>query len=264
MDKHCFVIPAYKESTYLEECVQQLLKQTIKSSIIITTSTPNSFIENIAKKYKLNYFINQNEMGGMASDWNFALSNADSELVTIAHQDDIYHASYVEHIISKFDSLKEENVLMAFTQYKDLVNGIERKSSLNAVVKEILLFPFLFKKNIKSIFLKKALLAFGDPIGCPTVTLNMKLLNDFSFSENYSCILDWVAWYNLAGRKGSFVYINKPLMQHRIHFDSETTHQIKIGKRKEEEEAFFSLIWGKYFSKFFISIYALGHKQNKI
>jgi|688.fasta_scaffold187166_2 hypothetical protein len=264
MDKHCFVIPAFKESPYLEECVQHLLKQTIKSRIIITTSTPNSFIENIAKKYKLDYFINLNQMRGMASDWNFALSKVHSELATIAHQDDIYEASYAEKVIAKFDSLKQDNVLMAFTQYKELVNGVERKTSLNAVVKNILMFPFLFNEKIKSNFLKKALLAFGDPIGCPTVTLNMKLLTDFSFSENYNCILDWVAWYHLAGREGSFVYIKKPLMQHRIHFDSETTHQINIGKRKEEEEAFFTLIWGKYISKFFISIYTLGHKQNKI
>ena len=51
MYEHTFVICAYKESPYLEECVKSLIRQTIKSNIIIVTSTPNSYIEDIAGKY---------------------------------------------------------------------------------------------------------------------------------------------------------------------------------------------------------------------
>jgi glycosyltransferase involved in cell wall biosynthesis len=50
MQEHCFVIPAYKNSPYLENCIQSLLKQTVKSEIILTTSTPSTFIEELAKK----------------------------------------------------------------------------------------------------------------------------------------------------------------------------------------------------------------------
>ena len=43
-DKHTFVICAYKESSYLEECIVSLEKQTVKSNILMVTSTPNAFI----------------------------------------------------------------------------------------------------------------------------------------------------------------------------------------------------------------------------
>lgn len=91
----------------------------------------------------------------------------------------------------------------------------------------------------------------------------MKLLKDFSFSTKYNCILDWFAWYELAARKGTFLYIKQPLMQHRIHVHSETTHQINTGKRKAEEQELFTIIWGKQIAQLLTAIYALGHKQNE-
>ena len=94
---HTFVIPAYKESPFIEQCIQSLLAQSVKSNIIITTSTPTDFIKEIAKKYDLPYYINDKK--GIAADWNFALSKVTTPLATIAHQDDIYEPSYAESVI---------------------------------------------------------------------------------------------------------------------------------------------------------------------
>ena len=55
---HTFVICAYKESPYLEECIQSLMNQRIKSNVIITTSTPNVYIERLAEKYQIPVKIN--------------------------------------------------------------------------------------------------------------------------------------------------------------------------------------------------------------
>ena len=46
MNDHTFAICAYKESPYLEECIKSLKNQTIKSNILIATSTPNDYIRN--------------------------------------------------------------------------------------------------------------------------------------------------------------------------------------------------------------------------
>ena len=94
---HTFAICAYKESAYLEKCIKSLKNQTIKSNIILVTSTPNDFLEEISKKYNLPYFINKGEKG-ITQDWNYAYKMADTELVTIAHQDDVYLPEYAEHI----------------------------------------------------------------------------------------------------------------------------------------------------------------------
>ena len=48
MNDHTFAICAYKESPYLEECIKSLKNQTIKSNILIATSTPNDYIKGIA------------------------------------------------------------------------------------------------------------------------------------------------------------------------------------------------------------------------
>ena len=45
--KHTFVICAYKESAFLEECILSLKKQTVRSNILIATSTPNKYIDDI-------------------------------------------------------------------------------------------------------------------------------------------------------------------------------------------------------------------------
>ena len=44
---HTFAVCAYKESKFLEECVLSLLSQTVKTNIIMATSTPNEYIEAI-------------------------------------------------------------------------------------------------------------------------------------------------------------------------------------------------------------------------
>ncbi len=263
LDKHTFVIPAYKESPFLETCIQNLLAQTVKSNIVITTSTPNNYILDLANKYNLPYYINEGNTKGIAADWNFALSKSITALTTIAHQDDIYLPNFTETVLNSIIS-KGKDVLIAFTNYQDLISTELRGFSLNHIVKKILLIPFMFKNNIDSVFLKKFVLAFGDPIGCPTVTFNLTKLQSFSFSNNYDCILDWFAWYELAAQKGSFLYINQSLLLHRIHAESETTNSIENGKRKTEEKALFSLIWGKHLAKLISTAYAIGHKQNKV
>ena len=52
---HTFAICAYKESPYLEECIQSLMNQTVKSDILIATATPSKYIDDIAAKYNLRY-----------------------------------------------------------------------------------------------------------------------------------------------------------------------------------------------------------------
>ena len=255
---HTFVIPAYKESPFLELCIQSLLAQSVKSEIIITTSTPTAYSKNIAEKYNLPYHINEKK--GIANDWNFALSKVTTPLATIAHQDDIYEPGYAENVIKATN----RNVLITFTGYNDWIGNQRRPKSLNYFVKKALLFPFLFKKEIKSIYFKKLILKFGDPICCPAVTFNLEALTDFSFSPVFTVALDWYAWYQLAEKDGAFVYINQNLMNHRIHEESETTAKLSDGIRKKEELAMFQMMWGKRTAAFISWVYTLGHADNKI
>ena len=92
---HTFVICAYKESAYLKNCICSLVNQTVKSRILIATSTDNAYIRKLAKMYGLSLYVND-APSGIATDWNFAYQQAHTRLVTIAHQDDEYNKRYVE------------------------------------------------------------------------------------------------------------------------------------------------------------------------
>lgn len=261
MKKHTFVIPVYGASPYLQDCIRHLLAQTVGSEIIITTSTPTLHTKQLAQKYNLAYHVNPKPQG-IAGDWNFALAQSQTPLVTIAHQDDIYEAKYVQAITTQFSKYQDNEILISFTDYCDIVNGKIRSGGINSIVKHSLLLPFFFNRTIKSRFFKQFILRFGDPVCCPSVTLNKAALDNFSFSPDYKVALDWYAWYQLSKQPGAFLYINKKLIRHRIHDQSETAKQITSGLRKQEEQRIFELFWGKTLARLIAGVYAIGHKDN--
>jgi len=259
MEPHAFVIPVYQESVFLKDCIESLLQQTIPSRIVITTSTPSAYTRAVAQQYDLEYYVNPDIKTGIAQDWNFALGKAGTKWATIAHQDDTYASDYTQNLLRRTNS----SALIAFTDSLDNVNGKVRGISLNALIKKILLFPFIFNSSIENKFLKKLILSFGDPICCPSVAFNLENLAEFSFSDRFIVVLDWHAWFTLASTPGQFIFVNKKLVTHRIHSDSETSANLLNGIRKKEELEMFSLIWGPTMAKVISYFYTLAYFANR-
>ncbi|WP_300596710.1 glycosyltransferase family A protein [Niabella sp.] len=260
---HTFVVPAYRDSPHLEHCIKSLLDQSVPTNVLIATSTPSDYIKNIAVRNAIPYFVSD-APSSIAGDWNFAMDQATTRYVTIAHQDDIYSPGFAKEVLEKLEKFQNKRPLMVFTDYGDLVNGEERKSSLNAFVKDALLLPFHLKSTIQSKFIKKAVLALGNSICCPSVTLDRQHIDGMRFSPEYTCVLDWVAWLTLAKQDGAFIFINKKLVQHRIHIDSETTNQIKTGKRQQEEQAVLQSVWGRSLGRLISKLYSKGLTDNEV
>lgn len=261
--RHTFIIPAYGESPYLEECIQSLLHQTVESSILITTSTPSDFIFESAQKYQLKVQTNPVQNAGIAGDWNFALSQAQTPFVTLAHQDEIYHPQYTHSIFRQIDQNPNKHILILFTNYQELLgNTLRERTSIHSKIKRLLLSPFLLKQNIETKWIKRASLALGNPICCPSVTFHKVLIPEFTFSERFKVVLDWNAWLSLADKQGYFCYLNEKLISHRIHSGAETFHQIQSGLRYKEELEIFSRIWGKTIAHLLMKFYVKGHRIN--
>lgn len=260
--RHTFAILAYKESPHLQECIDSLKNQTTKSAIIICTSTPSTFLTNIATKNNLELLINS-ERKGIASDWNFALNNATTNYMTLAHQDDLYFPNYTKEILQLAETKKD--TLIIFSNYDELVekNGkvIIRKKSLNFFIKKILLKLFLRKKGYITKN-KKLLLILGNPIGCPTVTFRKDNLDNFEFDKNFSINLDWKAWLDLAKKRGTFVWINKTLVSHRIYPASETSQGISENRRQSEDLAIFKKNLPPLFAILISKLYSFSYKNN--
>ena len=107
---HTFVILAYKESDDLEDCIKSVLKQSVKSNIVIATSTPNDYITDLASQYGIGVMVNEEE-SNKGNDYNFALSTFNTKLITIVHQDDLYHRNYAKEVIKCYEKNKDANLI---------------------------------------------------------------------------------------------------------------------------------------------------------
>lgn len=254
---HTFAIAAYKESKYLEKCIESLEKQTIKSNIIITTSTPNEFIKKIAEKHNLEIKVNKSS-NGIGADWNFAVKEANTKFVTVAHQDDIYDSHYTEEIEKAL--LKNPDALMVCTNHKEIRNGQIAKKNLNLKIKAVMMLPIIINKRLK--VTKRLMCSFGNPVSTPSVCINTELLGKKPYKEDMKSNIDWGSWYEWSNYKGSFVYIRKVLTFHRVHSESETTNCIESNSRYQEDYEMFCRIWPKWFAKFLMKFYKHAQDAN--
>lgn len=256
---HTFVVCAYKESPFLESCIRSLLKQTIKSQILITTSTPNDFLNKVAEKYKLPIKINMGE-GGIVQDWNFAYSQAETKYVTIAHQDDVYSEYFTEMVLNQME--KAERPLISFTDYAEIRDEKLVKVNTMLKIKRLMLLPLKLRLFHKSRFVRRRILSFGCPICCPSVTFNKGNLPDTIFQVGYRSDEDWQAWEKLSKLKGEFVYCDEILTYHRIHEDSETTAIIGDKVRSKEDYEMFLKFWPWPIAKILVKLYSKSEKSN--
>ncbi len=260
-ENHTFALCAYKESEYLEECIKSLMAQTVKSNIFIATSTPNEHINSLAEKYGLKVLINTGKKG-IGGDWNFAYDSADTDLVTIAHQDDIYEPDYLKEALYNLNRAK--NPIMYFCAYAELREGEKVYGNKNLKIKRLMLSPLKIKAFWSSKFVRRRILSFGCPICCPSVTMVKERFGNEPFKHDYLSDVDWQQWEIQSRKKGSFVYSNKPLMCHRIHGDSATTEIIGDNKRTKEDYQMFLKFWHKPFAKFLLKFYAGSQDSNEI
>jgi len=260
---HSFAVLAYQESPYLEECILSLINQTIKSRVVIYTSTPSQNTINLSEKYEIRLVINQDHQG-IASDWGFAYNNCESEYVTLVHQDDIYLPRYNELCFLAIDKTKNGDSLMIFTGYNDLIGENERIFNINLIIKKFLLLPCMIKSDIRSRFLKRAVLSFGNPIPCPSVMYHKSQVGVFNFSKTFSCNMDWDAWLRLSEKQGSFVFVKNKLLLHRIYKESQTSQQIDNYGRRDEDLLIFKRLWPEPMARLFSALYSLCYRMNNV
>lgn len=264
--KHTFAVCAYKESPYLEECLESLTRQNRPtenplSKIIICTATPNDFIENLAHKYNYQLFVNSAKPG-IGSDWNFALSCVDTPLATIAHQDDIYEPAYAMHAINAL--LNSKHPLLFFSNYGEIRSDNKVTESRLLAVKRIMLSPIKNGRFSSFKILRRRILSLGSAICCPSVTFALSNLKQPIFNCEMKCNLDWDAWTNISKLEGDFFYDPEVLMFHRVHEGSETTALIFDNTRTKEDLEMFKRYWPTPIAKILNSRYQDSQKSNYI
>ena len=258
---HTFVVCAYKENPYLEGAVLSLKNQTVPCEVVVSTSTPCGYIEGICAKHGVGLVVNpMRDSAGV--DWNFGYDQARTPLVTIAHQDDQYEPMFLESVLRAINEYKDDDVLIAFTDYFELRNGerVEGNALLN--IKRVMNAPLSHRAFNGSKFVKKRILGFGNPICCPAVTLVKSSVGESVFDTRYKDSCDYKTWVNLACLEGRFLYVNKKLLGHRIYAESATSRNLEAGIRWDENEEILSLLWPKPLARLVNSVYSKSEKSN--
>ncbi|SFO34955.1 Glycosyl transferase family 2 [Pseudobutyrivibrio sp. JW11] len=256
-DDLTLVICSYKECEYLEESVESIVNQTVKPKILISTSTPNEYIKNIAEKYKIEVRINPN--GGQINDYNFAMKQADTELVMLAHQDEILKETFVEKSLEALNMANDP--IISFTDYIEIHNDIvDEKQSSMIKIKKFLLWPTKIKWLINKRLGKRLTLCFGDPITHPSVICVKSKMPKQLFREEYKASMDWDLWERLSQEKGSFVYVDHILLYHRMNDMNQTALLLKTSnERYENEFDIFCRFWPKWFARILMKFYSKAY-----
>lgn len=256
MMKHTFVVCAYKKSEYLEQCVESLVNQTLKTHVVICTSTPSEFITSIADKFGVQLLVRKGE-SDIQDDWNFACSQVDSEWVTVAHQDDIYYPDYAKCIVQAVEQNPES--IIAFSDYVPIIHG-KPSMDINCRLRHLLRAPMKSKLLSKSHFFKKYCLAFGNCICCPTVTYHKALIDGPIFTSELKFSLDWDTYLKYSYYKERFLYVDKPLAYYRIHEEATTKDFIVSNRREAEDRYMFNQFWPKWITNILMRLYVKAYK----
>lgn len=260
---HSFVVPAYGLSPHLHQCLESLRAQTLGGSeVLMATSTPSAALEKIASDYGVTYRVHGPNRG-IGRDWNAALGYATRGWVTIAHQDDIYLPSFLMETMRLVDAVPDASLVM--TDYAELLadTGALRDYTSMLRIKSLLLeLGFFGRRAIGRPGDKLRLLKFGCPVPCPSITLG-PALKELRFREDLKVDLDWEAWIRAARLDGSFCYVRRKLLHHRIHSESETSAGVRGGDRAREDHAMFAALWPRPIAAVLARAYALSYEAGK-
>lgn len=258
MKPHTFAICAYKDSPYLEPCIRSLKGQSVKSEIILCTSTPSPYIGRLADKYGIPLFVRQGE-SGIQEDWNFAYDKADARFVTIAHQDDMYQKDYVKKLLKSYEKYQD---MTLFTGGYTVIRG-DKPAVFEKVefIKRILRLPLRFRRFSHLPWVKKSVLMLGNSICCPTCAYNKERLGEGIFTSPFKFALDWDTLYRLAKVPGRFICEEKPVLFYRVHGEATTKACIADNSRAREEGLMFAKMWPEPVVKVLMAFYRKAYKE---
>ena len=239
--QHTFVILAYNESDDLEECIKSVINQSVKSNVVIATSTPNDYIIDLASKYSLGVMVNKAK-SNKGRDYNFCVSSFDSKLLTIAHQDDLYDRNYTKEILKCYKKNKDATIIFTDNYEIDKEKKIHKSKKLFWM--RFHLFPLTISFLQNKVLFKMFSLKREKYICTSSITFVKDNIKDDIFPTDLKYNNDWQGLINLAKKPTKFVYLKKQLVGYRI--DEKEVNKKKLA---EDEKVLKALYSNWYYSK---------------
>jgi hypothetical protein len=254
--QHGFAVLAYRDSPFLESCVRSLVSQSSGSGVLISTSTPSPHIDRIAGRYGVPVIVSPGP-SGIGPDWNFALRQGDWPMITLAHQDDLYDPEFARRSV---EALSSSDAAIAFTGHREISDDGAPSTTRVIRAKHLLTAMATGGRPRLGPMRRWALLAFGNPVACSSVTFHRERLGAFRFDEGLRSNLDWAAWWELHRRGLAFAFASEPLVLRRYNDLSATAGLLRNGTRLEEDRLMFRRIWPRPAAECLGAAYRLGYR----
>lgn len=194
-------IPTYKQTQYLNKCLDSILAQDFKNfELIISDDTPNDSIEQflISKLKNVPYVYYRNSPSlGTPENWNFAISKANGKYIKIMHHDDFFTQPTSLSLMVK--KLESNNASFLFCQ----TDVWYSKANTHRIQK-------VSDKQLKILKEKPELLFFKNIIGAPSATIYLN--NKFIYDKNFKWLVDIDFYLQFLYNKQSIIYLNKTLI----------------------------------------------------
>lgn len=212
------VIPTYNGSEFIEEALTSVFNQTrLPDEIIVSDDNSTDNTLEIVGKYsdKLKIFRNEDGPSGFVNGWNKAIAHANSDYISILHQDDKLEPTFLEEIENAVKLNPDVQHLFVACKYIDENDNIVRTSyDTSGLIKR-----FKGSEYVKAYR--------GDGHGhihrCPGVVTHKDIFKKCKYRAEAGHIADDDFFYRV-GQYTEVIGVLKPLANYREHSHSETGH----------------------------------------
>ncbi|EKQ50170.1 MAG: glycosyl transferase [Clostridium sp. Maddingley MBC34-26] len=247
------LIPAYNQTSYLEEALNSALNQSYKNTeIIICDDSTTNDVHELVKKYMLKAsnikYFNNGGPAGLKGKVNIrkCLEVSSGEYISYLLHDDLFNLNKIDKMINYF--LYDET-LSLITSYRKMIN--ENGDYLQDNFRTVCQYPYDIRLTGEEAG-KKLLFSMINYIGELTTAMFKKKAVDFEIIDydkyEIYCLSDISLWLKLL-RKGNMIYISEPLSKFRIH-EGQNTYDETLTLWASID--YFHMIISSYENKIFI------------
>lgn len=241
-------IPLYKSNiSYVKQAVDSVLGQTSTDwELVLVDGSPEPLLAvrewaTSLGNTSIRYMFNDNDTS-MAGNWNFAYDIAQTELVTLLHDDDFLHKDYVGDILEL--SLNEP-VCSGYFCGANIVNS---NGDLSKTVADSVKQVLMPKKEVLIVEGDEGLASIlkANFIFCPSICYRKSQLQDKPFSSDWKMVTDLDFYQKTIHGGGAFVGLRKKLYFYRRHDENQTSKLTQSLERFTEECDIYTMIAEQY------------------
>lgn len=235
-----FAIPFYAGIPFLALALRSIVAQDDGNwQALVCDDGPEQGVESIVKSFgdaRVRYYKNPTNLG-MAGNFNRCIDLAETDLVTLLHNDDELMPSYCRTL--RAAALRHPEAAALFCRAEIIDSASEPVFSIPDVVKDVLINPAPRAEILLAGEPGIHALLRGNFIVAPTLCFRKSVLGTRRFHPDYRFVLDWDLTTKLVLDGETLVGIPERCYRYRRHDEAATSKYTRTQLRFREEAGYY-------------------------